>query len=47
MTATANALSPPAQARRYLEPGPIILISSAHKNETDIMTCGWHMIARL
>src|ERR1700742_2404011 len=30
--------------RRFLEPGPIVLISSAHKAERNIMTLGWHMI---
>lgn len=32
------------QIRRYLEPGPIVLVSSAWKGETDIMTMGWHMM---
>jgi flavin reductase (DIM6/NTAB) family NADH-FMN oxidoreductase RutF len=35
---------PTANARRFLEPGPIVLISSAHKGESNIMTCGWHMM---
>ena len=35
---------PVANVRRFLEPGPIVLVSSAHKNETNIMTMGWHMI---
>ncbi|HWV18241.1 MAG TPA: flavin reductase family protein [Rhodocyclaceae bacterium] len=30
------------QVRRYLEPGPIVLVSSAWKGETNIMTMGWH-----
>ncbi len=30
--------------RRLLEPGPIVLVSSAYKNETSIMTMGWHMV---
>ena len=29
------------EIRRFLEPGPIVLVSSAHKNETNIMTMGW------
>jgi flavin reductase (DIM6/NTAB) family NADH-FMN oxidoreductase RutF len=29
-------------ARRYLEPGPIVLVSSAWKGEQNIMTMGWH-----
>jgi flavin reductase (DIM6/NTAB) family NADH-FMN oxidoreductase RutF len=32
------------QIRRYLEPGPIVLVSSAWKGETNIMTMGWHMM---
>ena len=30
--------------RRYLEPGPIVLVSSAWQGETNIMTIGWHMM---
>ena len=35
---------PTDNVRRFLEPGPIVLVSSAYKGETDIMTMGWHMI---
>jgi flavin reductase (DIM6/NTAB) family NADH-FMN oxidoreductase RutF len=35
---------PPDDTRRYLEPGPIVLVSSAWKGETNIMTMGWHMM---
>jgi flavin reductase (DIM6/NTAB) family NADH-FMN oxidoreductase RutF len=35
---------PVSNVRRFLEPGPIVLVSSAHKGETNIMTMGWHMI---
>jgi flavin reductase (DIM6/NTAB) family NADH-FMN oxidoreductase RutF len=35
---------PVDQVRRYLEPGPIVLVSSAWKGKTDIMTMGWHMM---
>ncbi|MDB5283871.1 MAG: flavin reductase family protein [Bacteroidota bacterium] len=28
--------------RRYLEPGPIVLVSSRYKGENNIMTMGWH-----
>ena len=31
-------------ARRYLEPGPIVLVSSAWQDETNIMTLGWHTV---
>jgi len=30
--------------RRFLEPGPIVLVSSASKGRRNIMTMGWHMI---
>ncbi|HEY4343335.1 MAG TPA: flavin reductase family protein [Parvibaculum sp.] len=32
------------EVRRFLEPGPIVLVSSAWKGKTNIMTMGWHMI---
>jgi flavin reductase (DIM6/NTAB) family NADH-FMN oxidoreductase RutF len=35
---------PLSQIRRYLEPGPIVLVSSAWKEECNIMTMGWHMM---
>jgi flavin reductase (DIM6/NTAB) family NADH-FMN oxidoreductase RutF len=35
---------PVENIRRFLEPGPIVLVSSAYKNETNIMTMGWHMM---
>ena len=35
---------PPHNVRRFLEPGPIVLVSSAHKGKTNIMTMGWHMV---
>ena len=35
---------PTHNVRRFLEPGPIVLVSSAYKGETNIMTMGWHMI---
>jgi flavin reductase (DIM6/NTAB) family NADH-FMN oxidoreductase RutF len=35
---------PLSEIRRYLEPGPIILVSSAWKGDTNIMTMGWHMM---
>ena len=33
---------PPQKVRRYLEPGPIVLVSSAHGAKRNIMTLGWH-----
>ena len=35
---------PPAKVRRFLESGPIVLVSSAHQGERNIMTLGWHMV---
>lgn len=35
---------PVSEVRRFLEPGPIVLVSSAWKGKCDIMTMGWHMI---
>jgi flavin reductase (DIM6/NTAB) family NADH-FMN oxidoreductase RutF len=35
---------PVSQIRRFLEPGPIVLVSSACKGEQNIMTLGWHMM---
>ena len=30
--------------RRFLEPGPIVLVSSTWEGKTNIMTMGWHMM---
>lgn len=35
---------PVGDVRRFLEPGPIVLVSSAWSGKTNIMTLGWHMI---
>ena len=35
---------PVDQIRRFLEPGPIVLVSSAHAGSRNIMTMGWHMV---
>lgn len=35
---------PVGQVRRYLEPGPIVLVSSRWRNKTNIMTMGWHTV---
>ena len=35
---------PVDDVRRFLEPGPVVLVSSAWKGKTDIMTMGWHMV---
>ena len=33
---------PVSDVRRLLEPGPVVLVSSAYKGERNIMTMGWH-----
>jgi flavin reductase (DIM6/NTAB) family NADH-FMN oxidoreductase RutF len=38
---------PVAKIRRFLEPGPIVLVSSAYRGQTNIMTMGWHMVMEL
>lgn len=35
---------PVDDVRRFLEPGPVVLVSSAWKGRTNIMTMGWHMV---
>jgi flavin reductase (DIM6/NTAB) family NADH-FMN oxidoreductase RutF len=35
---------PVSQVRRYLEPGPIVLVSSRWNGKTNIMTMGWHTV---
>lgn len=35
---------PVGDVRRFLEPGPVVLVSSAWKGQTNIMTMGWHMV---
>jgi flavin reductase (DIM6/NTAB) family NADH-FMN oxidoreductase RutF len=35
---------PVAQVRRFLEPGPVVLLSSQWGGQTDIMTMGWHTV---
>lgn len=35
---------PVFEIRRFLEPGPIVLVSSAWKGKSNIMTMGWHMM---
>ncbi len=35
---------PVSEVRRFLEPGPVVLVSSAYKGERNIMTMGWHTV---
>lgn len=32
------------EVRRHLEPGPVVLVSSAWKGKSNIMSMGWHMM---
>ena len=35
---------PVQEVRRYLEPGPIVLVSSRWRGRSNIMTLGWHTV---
>jgi flavin reductase (DIM6/NTAB) family NADH-FMN oxidoreductase RutF len=35
---------PVHRARAYLEPGPVLLVTSRHEGERNVMTMGWHMV---
>ncbi len=35
---------PVEEVRRFIEPGPIVLVSSAYRGEKNIMTMGWHTV---
>lgn len=35
---------PVIDVRRYLEPGPIVLVTSQWQGRTNIMTMGWHTV---
>ena len=35
---------PVSQVRRFLEPGPIVLVTSALEGERNIMTMGWQTV---
>lgn len=35
---------PVSEIRRYLEPGPIVLVSSCYKDEMNIMAMGWYTV---
>src|SRR4051794_20474127 len=44
MRRTAKRDLPISEIRRLLEPGPIVLVSSAWKGRANIMTMGWHTV---
>jgi flavin reductase (DIM6/NTAB) family NADH-FMN oxidoreductase RutF len=35
---------PVSEIRRYLEAGPVVLVSSKWRDTTNMMTMGWHMV---
>jgi len=35
---------PVERVRRYLEPGPVVLVSSRHAGRYNLMTLGWHCV---
>lgn len=35
---------PVSDIRRFLEPGPIVLVTSAHRGTRNVMTLGWHTV---
>lgn len=35
---------PVSNIRHFLEPGPIVLVSSKWQDQINIMTMGWHMV---
>jgi flavin reductase (DIM6/NTAB) family NADH-FMN oxidoreductase RutF len=41
-SASKKLKAPLIEVRQHLEPGPIVLVSSAHKGTSDIMVMGWH-----
>lgn len=43
-TKSAKRDYPVSRVRRYLEPGPIVLVSSQWQGKNNIMTLGWHTI---
>ncbi len=43
-SSTPKKSVPLDKVRRYLEPGPIVLVSSAWDGQRNIMTMGWHTI---
>lgn len=44
MANTTKKDYPVSNVRHFLEPGPIVLVSSEWKGQRNVMTMGWHMI---
>ena len=37
---------PASKAYRLVEPGPVVLVSTAHRNKSNLMTLGFHMVVQ-
>lgn len=35
---------PLARVFHWIEPGPVVLVTTAHKGHTNVMTMSWHMM---
>lgn len=35
---------PVSHARRYLKPGPVVLLTTRHRGEDNVMALGWHQV---
>ena len=46
MNTSAKIDFPVSIIRRFLEPGPIVMVSFAWKGRTNITTMGWHMLMK-
>lgn len=44
MRASRKHALPLHEVRRYLEPGPVVLLTSQHDGERDVMVMGWHTV---
>lgn len=44
MRAPRKLALPLHEVRRYLEPGPVVLLTSQHDGERDVMAMGWHTV---
>ena len=44
MTTYPNRSFPVEKIRRFLEPGPIVMVTSAYRGERNVMALGWHVV---
>jgi len=38
---------PLAKVCRLIEPGPVVMLTTAHKGRANVMTMSWHMMVEL